>query len=214
MRSVSYVTCAKVPLTRWSIFLFLDVPTVKLRTIIIILPSDRHNIILPTARTTKKLSYLRFIGGLLNCDFSLQKSLLDSMIFLTSLTEYGAFLAQTKCIIRVKPGWNNFLCKSRRFPDEFKVEQEYIHTVSSDKQSATTMILNVKTVAAQLSSPTHNFVIFYFTFLWLIKHEWNCFLINYEFKVSTSYVMVPFPNSFHNCIGFFPNWRMLNFLLA
>ena len=79
-------------------------PTVKLRTIIIILPSDRHNIILPTARTTKKLSYLRFIGGLLNCDFSLQQSLLDSMIFLTSLTEYGAFLAQTKCIIRVKPG--------------------------------------------------------------------------------------------------------------
>ena len=34
-------------------FLFLDVPTLKLSIIIIILPTDRYEIILPTARTTK-----------------------------------------------------------------------------------------------------------------------------------------------------------------
>ena len=49
------ITCvdiiAQVSLTRWSIFLFLDVPTGKLRTIII-LPTDQPDIILPTARTT------------------------------------------------------------------------------------------------------------------------------------------------------------------
>ena len=34
-------------------FLFLDVPTLKLRIIIIILPTNRSEIILLTARTTK-----------------------------------------------------------------------------------------------------------------------------------------------------------------
>ena len=56
MWSVSYVTCvdiiAQVFLTRWSIFLYLDFPpTLKLR--IIILSTDRPDIILPTARTAK-----------------------------------------------------------------------------------------------------------------------------------------------------------------
>ena len=40
-------------LTRWSVFLFLDMPTLKLRIIIIILATDRPNIILPIAHTTK-----------------------------------------------------------------------------------------------------------------------------------------------------------------
>ena len=53
MWSVSYVTCSQVSLTRWSIFLFLDMPTLKLRIIIIILPTDRADTILPTAHTTK-----------------------------------------------------------------------------------------------------------------------------------------------------------------
>ena len=57
MWSVSYVTCidlvAKVSLNRQSTFLFLDVLTLKLRIIIIILPTDRPKIILPTARTIK-----------------------------------------------------------------------------------------------------------------------------------------------------------------
>ena len=39
-------------LTRWSIVLFLDVPTQKLRIIIIILPTVRLDIIVPKARTT------------------------------------------------------------------------------------------------------------------------------------------------------------------
>ena len=50
------VTCvdviAQVSLTQWSIFLFLDVPTRKLRIITIIFPTDRPYIIFPTARTT------------------------------------------------------------------------------------------------------------------------------------------------------------------
>ena len=50
-----YVTCvniiAQVSLT--PIFLFLDVPTLKLRIIIIILPTNGAEIILRTARTTK-----------------------------------------------------------------------------------------------------------------------------------------------------------------
>ena len=50
------VTCVdiieQVSLIRWSIFLFLDVPTRKLRIIIIIFPTDRRDIILPTARAT------------------------------------------------------------------------------------------------------------------------------------------------------------------
>ena len=56
MKSVSYVTCidliAQVSLIRWSL-LFLDVLTLKLRIIIIILPTDRPETILPGARTTK-----------------------------------------------------------------------------------------------------------------------------------------------------------------
>ena len=48
MCSVSYVTCvdiiAQVSLTQWSIFLFLDIPTLKLRIIIIILPTERPDI--------------------------------------------------------------------------------------------------------------------------------------------------------------------------
>ena len=55
MWSISYVTCvdiiAQVSLIQWSIFLFLDVSTVKLR--IIILSTDRPEIILSKARTTK-----------------------------------------------------------------------------------------------------------------------------------------------------------------
>ena len=39
--------------TSWSIFLFLGVPNLKLRIIIITLPTDRPKIILPTAHTTK-----------------------------------------------------------------------------------------------------------------------------------------------------------------
>ena len=50
---ISYITCvviiAQVSLTLWSIFLFLDVQTLKLRIIIIFLTK----IILSTARTTK-----------------------------------------------------------------------------------------------------------------------------------------------------------------
>ena len=54
---VSYVTCidiiAHVPSTQWSVFLFLDLPTLKLKIIIIILPTEQPEIILPTACTTK-----------------------------------------------------------------------------------------------------------------------------------------------------------------
>ena len=56
---VSYVNCddiiAQVFLIWWSIFLFLDLPTLKLKIIIIILPTLRPKTILQTARTTKKL---------------------------------------------------------------------------------------------------------------------------------------------------------------
>ena len=54
---ISYVTrvdtIAQVSLTPWSIFLFLDVSTLKLRIIIIILVTRWPEIILSTARTTK-----------------------------------------------------------------------------------------------------------------------------------------------------------------
>ena len=65
---VSYVTCvdviARVSLTQLLIFLFLDMSTLKLRIIVIIIfPTDRHDKIILTAWTTKKLSYLRLIGG-------------------------------------------------------------------------------------------------------------------------------------------------------
>ena len=58
MWSVSHVTCidliAQVSLTQWSTFLFLDVLTLKLGIIIIIiLPTDLPEIILPAARTTE-----------------------------------------------------------------------------------------------------------------------------------------------------------------
>ena len=50
-----FLTCAyittQVSLTGWSIFSFIDMPTLKLR--IIILPNDRPEITLPTACTTK-----------------------------------------------------------------------------------------------------------------------------------------------------------------
>ena len=50
--SVSYVTCidivAQVSVTPWSVFLFLDVPTLKLKIIINILLTDQPEIILPT----------------------------------------------------------------------------------------------------------------------------------------------------------------------
>ena len=49
MWSVSFVTCTQVSSNRWSIFLFFDVPTLKLRIIIIILPTDQTNII-PTTK--------------------------------------------------------------------------------------------------------------------------------------------------------------------
>ena len=57
MWSVPYVTwidiIAQVSLTRWSVFLFLDVPTLKLKIIINILPTDQPETIIPTAYTTK-----------------------------------------------------------------------------------------------------------------------------------------------------------------
>ena len=57
MWSVPYVIytdiVAQVSLTRWSVFLFLDMPTQKLKIIINILPTGRPEIILPTASTTK-----------------------------------------------------------------------------------------------------------------------------------------------------------------
>ena len=67
MWSVLHVACvdvlAQVSLIRWSI-IFLDVPTLKLTVIIIILPTDRLEIILPTAvqQKTKLLStYIKHI---------------------------------------------------------------------------------------------------------------------------------------------------------
>ena len=57
MWSVPYVIytdiVAQVSLTRWSVFLFLDMPTLKLKIIINILPTGRPEIILPTACATK-----------------------------------------------------------------------------------------------------------------------------------------------------------------
>ena len=57
MWSISYVTSnditPQVSLTSRSIFLFLDMPTLKLRANIIILLTDRPEIILSSARTTK-----------------------------------------------------------------------------------------------------------------------------------------------------------------
>ena len=57
MWSVSYVTCvdiiAQVSLTWWSMFLFLEVPTLKLRIIIIVLSTDQPELILWTLPTTK-----------------------------------------------------------------------------------------------------------------------------------------------------------------
>ena len=57
MWSVPYVIytdiIAQVSLTRWSVFLFLDMPTLKLKIIINILPTGRPEIILPTACATK-----------------------------------------------------------------------------------------------------------------------------------------------------------------
>ena len=44
---------AQVSLTRSSIFLFLDVPTLRIIIIINVLPTDSPEITLPTARTTK-----------------------------------------------------------------------------------------------------------------------------------------------------------------
>ena len=55
MWSVLYVTCidiAQVYLTRWSVFLFLDVPILKPK-IINILSTNQPEIIIPTARTVK-----------------------------------------------------------------------------------------------------------------------------------------------------------------
>ena len=43
---------AQVSLTQWSILFFFDVPSLKLRNVII-LPTDRPKIILPTAHITK-----------------------------------------------------------------------------------------------------------------------------------------------------------------
>ena len=57
MWSVSYVIWVdmieQVSLTRLSIFLFLEMLTLKFRVIIIILLTDLPDIILPTARTPK-----------------------------------------------------------------------------------------------------------------------------------------------------------------
>ena len=57
MWSISFVTfvdiIAQGYVTPWSIFLFLDMPTLKLRINIIILPTIRPEIILSTAHTTK-----------------------------------------------------------------------------------------------------------------------------------------------------------------
>ena len=57
MWSLSYVTFVdimeQVSLIPWSIFLFFDMPTLKLGIDIIILLTDRPEIILSTARTTK-----------------------------------------------------------------------------------------------------------------------------------------------------------------
>ena len=57
MRSVSYVIWVdmieQVSLTRLSIFLFLEMLTLKFMVIIIILLTDLPDIILPTARTPK-----------------------------------------------------------------------------------------------------------------------------------------------------------------
>ena len=55
---VSFVTradiIAQVSLPRLSIFLFLDMPNLKLRIIIIILSISRSEKVIVTARTTKK----------------------------------------------------------------------------------------------------------------------------------------------------------------
>ena len=57
MWSVSCVTCVntitQVSLTRGSMLLFLNIPTLKLRIIIIILSTEQLDVIFPTVRTTK-----------------------------------------------------------------------------------------------------------------------------------------------------------------
>ena len=48
----------QISLPQWSVFLLLDVATLKFEIIIIILPTDRPEIILSTAPYNKKLSCL------------------------------------------------------------------------------------------------------------------------------------------------------------
>ena len=54
MSGVSYITCvdiiAQVSLNWWLMFLFLDMPTLKVRIIIIIVPADPLKIILPKTK--------------------------------------------------------------------------------------------------------------------------------------------------------------------
>ena len=53
----THITCvdiiAQVSLNRQSVFLFLDMSTLKLRITIIILPTERPEEVLPAVRTTK-----------------------------------------------------------------------------------------------------------------------------------------------------------------
>ena len=53
MWSIWYVTCVDIIAPPWPIFLFLDLPILKLRIIIIISPTDQRKIILLTVHTTK-----------------------------------------------------------------------------------------------------------------------------------------------------------------
>ena len=114
MWSVSYIACAdiiaQVSSTWWSVFLFLYVPTMKLKIFIIILLTDQPKIILPTARTIKnwassvfdkgKSALTSLINGpeVLSSAFDkehcLLKTLLKTLILITQVSLYLLSLLQ------------------------------------------------------------------------------------------------------------------------
>lgn len=125
-------------------------------------------------------------GGLWNCSFSLQQPLHDSVIFLASFTEYDRLLARMKCITWVTPRWHNALWNQESFQTNSKLNKNIEYHVINSLLQHCPLQVDTECQNCNSSTPTHEFVIFYFSFLWLIRHEWNFFLVSYECKVSTS----------------------------
>ena len=135
--SVSCVTCVntitQVSLTRGSMLLFLNIPTLKLRIIIIILSTEQLDVIFPTARTTKNQVAVDFFNIIWNRLNMWEKCLMSWWKWVSEVTWYWISLGKFEIFKRMILNVNMIIWESSEegINKSYYTQRHLVWTVSN-----------------------------------------------------------------------------------